>query len=93
MSTALRLERSSPFCQSCVWETRGRIFFSFATSVADITQAGAWDSAEKSLRNGADLLRTIPCTLNLDAMRQTQNSAEDSLRSFPARSCNRPIPS
>jgi PAS domain S-box-containing protein len=55
-------------------------FFPFATSVADIIQAGAWDCAEKSLRNGADLLRTIRCTLNLHAMRQKRNSAEDSLR-------------
>jgi hypothetical protein len=27
-----------------------------------------------------DLLRTIRCTLNLDAMRQKRNSTEDSLR-------------
>jgi PAS domain-containing protein len=50
-------------------------------AVADIIiQAGAWDGAEKSLLNGADLLRTIRCTLNLHAIEQKRNSAEDSLR-------------
>lgn len=52
-------------------------------AVADNIQAGAWDRAEKPLRNGADLLRTIRCTLNLNAMRPKRNSAEDSLRKLP----------
>ena len=52
-------------------------------AVADIIQAGAWDCAEKPLRNGADRLRTIRCTLNLKAMRPKRNSAEDSFRKLP----------
>jgi hypothetical protein len=35
VSTAQQLERSSPFCQSCLQETRRRIFFSFATSSSE----------------------------------------------------------
>jgi hypothetical protein len=43
-------------------------------------RAGAWDGTEKSLLNGADLLRTIRCTLDLHAIEQKRNAAEDSLR-------------
>ncbi len=49
-------------------------------AVAEIIQAGAWDCAEKSLLNGADLLRTMRCTLNLHASLQQRALAEDSLR-------------
>ena len=49
-------------------------------AVAEIIQAGAWDCVEKSLLNGADLLRTIRCTLNLHATLQQRSLAEDSLR-------------
>jgi hypothetical protein len=49
-------------------------------SVADMIQAGAWDGAEKSLLNGADLLRTIWCALNLHAIEPKRNLAEDSVR-------------
>jgi FixJ family two-component response regulator len=60
-------------------------------AVADIIQPGACDCAEKSLRDGADLLRTIRCTLNLQVMQQKRNSAEDSLRKLSARFSNPPI--
>jgi PAS domain-containing protein len=49
-------------------------------AVADMIQAGPWDGAEKSLLNGADLLRTIWCTLNLHAIEPKRNLAEDSVR-------------
>jgi two-component system cell cycle sensor histidine kinase/response regulator CckA len=49
-------------------------------AVAEIIQAGAWDCAEKSLLNGADLLRTIRCTLVLHSSQQRQKLAEDSSR-------------
>ena|ERR1700722_12592558 len=58
-------------------------------AVAEIIQAGAWDCAEKSLRNGADLLRTIRCTrCDRSGIRRKTHCA-----SFPARSSNPPIPS
>jgi two-component system cell cycle sensor histidine kinase/response regulator CckA len=49
-------------------------------AVADIIQAGAWDCVEKSQLNGANLLRTIRCTLNLHSTQQQRRLAEDSLR-------------
>ncbi len=49
-------------------------------AVAEIIQAGAWDCVEKSQLNGANLLRTIRCSLNLQAMQQQQKFAESSLR-------------
>ena len=49
-------------------------------AVAAIVEAGASDCIEKSPLNGADLLRTIRCTLNLHATRQKRRLAEDSLR-------------
>ncbi|MFZ0419695.1 MAG: response regulator [Candidatus Sulfotelmatobacter sp.] len=49
-------------------------------SVAEIIQAGAWDCVEKSQLNGANLLRTIRCTLNLHSSQQQRKLAEDSSR-------------
>jgi two-component system, cell cycle sensor histidine kinase and response regulator CckA len=49
-------------------------------SVAEIIKAGAWDYLDKSQLNGANLVRTIRCTLNLQAMQQRGNLAEESLR-------------
>jgi two-component system cell cycle sensor histidine kinase/response regulator CckA len=49
-------------------------------AVAEIIQAGAWDCVEKSQLNGANLLRTIRCTLSLHSMQQQRQLAEDSLR-------------
>jgi len=49
-------------------------------AVADIVRAGAWDWMEKSQLNGANLLRTIRCTLNLHSTQQQRQLAEDSLR-------------
>jgi len=49
-------------------------------AVAEIIQAGAWDWLEKSQLNGANLVRTIRCTLNLQATQQRQYMAEESLR-------------
>jgi PAS domain S-box-containing protein len=49
-------------------------------AVADIIQAGAWDCVEKSQLNGANLLRTMRCTLNLHSAQQHQKSLEDSSR-------------
>jgi two-component system cell cycle sensor histidine kinase/response regulator CckA len=49
-------------------------------AVAEIIQAGAWDCVEKSQLNGANLLRTIRCTLNLHSSQQQRRLAEDSSR-------------
>jgi two-component system cell cycle sensor histidine kinase/response regulator CckA len=49
-------------------------------AVAEIIQAGAWDCVEKSQLNGANLLRTIRCTLTLHATQRQQKFAEDSFR-------------
>jgi two-component system, cell cycle sensor histidine kinase and response regulator CckA len=49
-------------------------------SVAEIIGAGAWDYLDKSQLNGANLVRTIRCSLNLQAMQQRGNLAEESLR-------------
>lgn len=49
-------------------------------AVADIIQAGASDCLDKSQLNGANLLRTIRCTLNLHSTQQHRQLAEDSLR-------------
>jgi two-component system cell cycle sensor histidine kinase/response regulator CckA len=49
-------------------------------ALADIIQAGAWDCMEKSQLNGANLVRTIRCTLNLQAAQEQRQSAEESLR-------------
>ena len=49
-------------------------------AVAAIVQAGASDCMEKSELNGANLLRTIRCTLNLHSTEQQRRLAEHSLR-------------
>lgn len=49
-------------------------------SVAEIIEAGAWDCLDKSHLTGANLVRTIRCSLNLQAMQQRGNLAEESLR-------------
>ena len=49
-------------------------------AVAEIIQAGAWDCVEKSQLNGANLLRTIRCTLTLHSTQQQKKLAEDSFR-------------
>ena len=49
-------------------------------TVAEIIQAGAWDCVDKSELNGANLVRTIRCTLALHSMQQGRNSAQESLR-------------
>ncbi len=49
-------------------------------AVAALVHAGAWDWMEKSQLNGANLLRTIRCTLNLHSTQQQRYLAEHSLR-------------
>ena len=49
-------------------------------AVAEIIQAGASDCVEKSQLTGANLLRTIRCTLNLHSTQQQWHVAEESLR-------------
>ena len=79
MYTAPHLERSSLVLSVLLVGNQAEDFFSFATSVADITQAGAWDGLRN--RSAMELgCCTIRCTLNLHTMRQKQNSAGDSLR-------------
>lgn len=47
--------------------------------VAEIIQAGAWDSMDKAQLNGANLVRTMRCALNLHATQQRREMAEVSL--------------
>jgi len=49
-------------------------------AVAEIIQAGASDCLDKTQLNGANLLRTIRCTLNLHSTQQQRQLAEQSLR-------------
>jgi two-component system, cell cycle sensor histidine kinase and response regulator CckA len=49
-------------------------------AIAAIIQAGACDYVEKSQLNGANLLRTIRCTLSVHKMQQQSEMAEHSLR-------------
>ncbi|MFZ0319464.1 MAG: response regulator [Candidatus Sulfotelmatobacter sp.] len=49
-------------------------------AIAEIIQAGAWDCMEKSQLTGANLLRTIRCTMNLHTTQQQRNLAEDTSR-------------
>jgi two-component system cell cycle sensor histidine kinase/response regulator CckA len=49
-------------------------------AVAEIVHAGAWNYVEKSQLNGANLLRTIRCTLQLHASDQQRQQAERSLQ-------------
>src|SRR5208283_5229179 len=49
-------------------------------AVAEVIQACAWDCMEKSQLNGANLVRTMRCTLSLHATQQRRELAEISLR-------------
>ena len=49
-------------------------------AVAEIIQAGAYDCVEKSQLNGANLVRTVRCALNLHLTKQQRHEAEQSLR-------------
>jgi two-component system cell cycle sensor histidine kinase/response regulator CckA len=49
-------------------------------AVAELIQAGASECMEKSQLTGANLLRTIRCTLNLHSTQQQWHMAEESLR-------------
>jgi two-component system, cell cycle sensor histidine kinase and response regulator CckA len=49
-------------------------------AIAEIIEAGAWDWLEKSQLNGANLLRTIRCTLTLQSSERERQLAEQSLR-------------
>jgi PAS domain S-box-containing protein len=49
-------------------------------AVAEIIQGGAWDCLERSQLTGANLLRTIRCTLSLHSTQQQRQLAEQSLR-------------
>ena len=49
-------------------------------AVAEIIQAGAIDCMEKSQLNGANLVRTIRCSVNLYSTQQQRQVAEQSLR-------------
>jgi two-component system, cell cycle sensor histidine kinase and response regulator CckA len=66
--------------------TKGAIPFIILTehvdekSVAEIIQAGAYDCMDRSQLNGANLVRTIRCGLNLRSMQQQRQAAEQSLR-------------
>jgi PAS domain S-box-containing protein len=67
-------------------QTKGAIPFILLTehadekAVAEIIQAGAYDCVERLQLDGANLVRTIRCALNLHAMQQQRHLAEDSLR-------------
>jgi len=50
------------------------------STIAEIIEAGAWNCVEKSHLDGANLVRTIRCTLALHSMQHGQQSAEESLR-------------
>lgn len=49
-------------------------------AVAEIIAAGAWDCVEKSQLDGANLARTIRCTLNLQANQQQRQLSEHTSR-------------
>ncbi len=49
-------------------------------AVARILEAGAWDCIERTELNGATFGRTVRCTTALQAMRDSKQSAEESLR-------------
>ncbi|HEV3307791.1 MAG TPA: response regulator [Candidatus Sulfotelmatobacter sp.] len=51
-------------------------------AVVKIIEAGASDCVEKSELNGANLLRTMRCTLNLHSTQQQRKLAEDSSRTL-----------
>jgi two-component system cell cycle sensor histidine kinase/response regulator CckA len=66
--------------------TRGALPFIMLTedadekAVAEIIQAGAYDCLERSLLNGANLVRTIRCALTLHSTQLQRQLAEQSLR-------------
>src|SRR5271163_4793094 len=66
--------------------TRGAMPFILLTehadenAVAEIIQAGAWDSVERSQLTGANLVRTIRSALSLHSTQQQRQVAEQSLR-------------
>lgn len=49
-------------------------------AVAEIIQAGAVDSMERSQLNGANLMRTMRCSVNLHSSQRYRQAAEESLR-------------
>jgi len=49
-------------------------------AVAEIIQAGAVDSMDRSQLNGANLVRTIRCSVNLHSSQRLRQAAEESLR-------------
>ncbi len=49
-------------------------------AIAEIIQAGAYDCMDRSQLNGANLVRTIHCALNLHSTQQQRQVAEQSLR-------------
>jgi PAS domain S-box-containing protein len=51
-------------------------------AVAEIIAAGAWDCVEKSQLDGANLARTIRCTLSLHANQQQRQLSEHTSRKF-----------
>ena len=67
-------------------QTQGALPFILLTedadekAVAEIIQAGAYDCMERSQLNGANLVRTIRCALNLHSTQQQRQVAERSLR-------------
>jgi two-component system, cell cycle sensor histidine kinase and response regulator CckA len=50
------------------------------STMAEIIEAGAWNSVDRSQLTGANLVRTIRCTLALHSMQQGRQSAEERLR-------------
>src|SRR5262249_40593264 len=50
------------------------------STIAEIVEAGAWNSVDRSQLNGANLTRTIRCTLALHSMQQGRQTAEEQLR-------------
>jgi two-component system, cell cycle sensor histidine kinase and response regulator CckA len=50
------------------------------STIAEIVEAGAWNSVDRSNLNGANLARTIRCTLALHSMQIGRQSAEEQLR-------------
>lgn len=67
-------------------QTQGALPFILLTedadekAVAEIIQAGAYDCMERSQLNGANLVRTIRCAMNLHSTQQQRQIAEQSLR-------------
>src|ERR1700747_1707580 len=51
-------------------------------AVAEIIATGAWDCVEKSQLDGANLARTIRCTLSLHANQQQRQLSEQTSRKF-----------